>query len=170
MDISELVEKTVKQIVPSLTDKKSKEYNLCIVSDTSIWNKDLQWMLMKQRVKVYEYDDHLFINRKIGDFVDSDCVSLLWLNIRNKKCRDWIQTNYNDLHREFYVASVYDTFDDWVFELESQSILSIKQFQRLKSISAEEMVKNLSTLHKKISRPKNKCLSFICQAKKKPEK
>jgi hypothetical protein len=147
MDISEIIEKKVKEVVPSLIDKKSKEYNLCIVSDTSIWNRELQWILMKQRTKVYEYDDRLFINRKINDFIDVDCVSLLWLNIRNKNCRDWIQSNYKDLHREFYVASVYDSFDEWIFELESDSVLSIKQFQRLKTISAEEMVMNLSTLH-----------------------
>lgn len=170
MDISELVQQTVKQIVPALTDKSDKQFNLCVVSDTSIWNRELQWLLIKQKCKVYEYDDKLFINRKIDDFIDSDSVSLLWLNIRTKNCREWIQQNYNDLHKHFYVCSVYDIFDDWIFEVEADSILSIKQFQRLKMINAEEMVKNLSTLHKKISRPKNKCLSFLCQAKKKPTK
>lgn len=170
MDITELVKTTVKEVVPSLVDKKAKEFNLCVVSDTSIWDRNLQWMLLKQHCKVYEYEDSLFINRKIEDFIDDDKVSLIWLNIRSKSCRDWIQRNFNDLHKHFYLCSVYEAFDDWVFELESDSILSIKQFQRLKSINAEEMVKDLSTLHKKISRPKSKCMSFLCNAKKKAEK
>jgi hypothetical protein len=146
----------LKQEFQSMIDTSHLQ-NIAVITDIPLASK-CRWIYRKQGVRVHQFDKDMMINRHPSFFNTKD-VDILWLDVSQRKCREWIQQNYTELHSEWFVVSVYDIFDDWIYEVESKSTISFFQFDKLEHAELDQLYEMiLSSTHRVIKKPMPSCL------------
>ena len=144
-----------------ITIEDTKYKNIVIITDIPVASK-CPWIYRKTGVRVHQYNKDMMVNRHPSFFITNGTngIDILWLDITQKKCREWVQQNYNELQNEWFIVSVYNKFDEWIYDVEPKATISFLQFNKLEHIELDKLYEIMvSSSHRVIKRPS--CFSFF---------